>query len=175
MNYNVAQLLQEPVGSTRVHEIDDPSPIDDFPGLVARGGQMSMMRTDRGIWVSASLEVQVEVTCSRCLNGFRLPVSIAIGEEYLPTVDINTGQGLSVPERAEGSFTIDHRHDLDLAEALRQYALTNQPMKPLCRPDCRGLCPVCGINKNEYVCTCQNAVSDQRWSPLLELAKKDTG
>ena len=182
MKYNVAQLLKEPVGSTRIQEIDDPSPIGDGPSVVSRRGQMSMMRTDRGIWVSAKLELQVEVLCSRCLSWSRLPVSVAVGEEYLPTVDINTGQPLSVPERAEGSFTIDQQHTLDLSEALRQYTLTNEPMKPLCRPECRGLCSICGINKNENICTCEKAVSDTRqkavpdprWSPFLELLDKSS-
>ena len=172
MKYNVAQLLKEPVGATRLHEIDDPSHIGDGPSIVLQRGKMSMMRTDIGIWVSAKLELQVEVTCSRCLSWSQLPIRIAVGEEYLPTVDIKTGRTLLVPEGAEDSFTIDQRHTLDLGEALRQYALTNEPMKPLCSPNCRGLCPICGINKNENPCACQKADSDLQWSPFLELVEE---
>ena len=123
--------------------------------------------------MSAKVEASVALTCSRCLKSFPYPLRIAIEEEYLPTIDINSGQSLRMTEGAEGSFTIDQRHILDLREAIRQYSITNQPMKPLCSRDCRGLCPVCGTDRSEDHCSCQGAPIDPRLLPLLELRECD--
>ena len=169
MFYNVAQLLREPVGATRTYRLDHPVSSDGGDFHIFPQGQLSMMRVDRGIWVSASVAVRVGQTCSRCLKRFHYPLNIAIEEEYLPTVDINTGKSLPVPEMAEGSFTIDKRHLLDLSEAVRQYAITSQPMKPLCRQDCQGLCPICGMDRSDNHCTCMERDVDARWVPLVQL------
>ena len=169
MNYNVAQLLKEPVGSTRTFRVSETVLIEDGATQISPQGRLSFLRTDRGIWVSARFEVGVSVACSRCLNKFPYPMPIAIDEEYLSVVDITTGQPLSVSEKAEDSFTIDQRHVLDLTEALRQYIITNQPMKPLCSQECQGLCPICGTDRAKYACSCLEGIIDPRWSPLLDL------
>ena len=169
MYYNVAQLLKEPVGSTRTYRITEPIPIGGGDTHTLSRGQLSFMRTDKGIWMSAKVEVHAWITCSRCLKRLPYPLSFAMEEEYLPTVEVNTGQSLRVPERAEGYFTIDYQHGLDLREALRQYAITNQPMKPLCCQDCLGLCLICGADLNENSCFCQERDVDPRWSPLVNL------
>jgi uncharacterized protein len=174
MYYNVAQLLKEPVGSTRSYGVDEPGPNADGATGMSPCGRVSLMRTDKGIWVNASVEAPVWVSCSRCLKGFPYPVGIVIEEEYLPTVDVTTGQSLAVPERAEGSFTIDPKHTLDLGEAVRQYTLASQPMKPLCSQDCQGLCPACGVDRNENHCSCGEGDIDPRLGPLLELLKTDS-
>jgi uncharacterized protein len=57
---------------------------------------------------------------------------------------------------------------LDLTEAVRQYRETALAMQPLCRPDCKGLCPVCGSDLNEGPCNC-GAGTDSRWSALAAL------
>ena len=175
MYYNVAQLLKESVGSTRTYRVDEAVSVDDDTQISATG-QIALMRTDKGIWVDAGIEMGVWLTCSRCLKRSASPLRLVIEEEYLPTVDINTGQPLNVPEKAEGSFTIGPQHVLDLREALRQYRLTNQPMKPLCDEECRGLCPICGANRNEAgACSCQGEGIDTRWGPLSKLFGENRG
>jgi uncharacterized protein len=61
---------------------------------------------------------------------------------------------------------------LDLGEALRQYALISSPSKPLCQPDCAGICPTCGINLNEDRCTCPPQ-KEARWQALAAINMKD--
>ena len=173
MYYNVAQLLKEAVGSKREYRIDDRIDSDDGAADITLQGQLSIMRTDMGLLVGADLDANLRVVCSRCLRKFPNSMTFVIEEEFLPTVDVNTGESSHVQNRGEGSFTIDSRHILDLTEAVRQYTLTNQPMKPLCREDCQGLCPVCGINKNEGSCSCQGEARDSRLTPLLSLLEKE--
>ena len=169
MHYNVARLLKEPVGSTRTYRIGESGRTDDGYDFISPEGQLLLMRTDKGVWVNAKVGMKVSLSCSRCLKNFPCPVKVVIQEEYLPTVDINTGQSLYVPEREEGSFTIDQRHILDLTEALRQYAITSQPMKPLCYQDCPGLCHICGADRNGGLCSCEEETADFRWGTLLKL------
>ncbi len=169
MYYNVAQLLKEPVGSTRTYDIDGPLPADIGSAELSPQGELSMMKTDKGIFVVARVSVNVPVTCSRCLKRTTHPLDISIEEEYLPTIDISTGQSRRVPEKSEGTFTIDQQHGLDLREALRQYTITNQPMKPLCGEGCRGICAYCGRDNNESSCSCSEGASDPRWVQLNRL------
>lgn len=173
MQYNVAQLLKESVGAIRSYSVDAEVQIgDDTTERVM--GRVRLLRTDKGIWASATLQFQKWSVCSRCVSRFRLPIKLSVEEEFLPTVDVNTGELLRVDEGDEGTFTIGQSHMLDLREALRQYEIASTPMKPLCREDCAGLCPVCGTNLNEGSCTCAVEARDPRWSVLTQLLPRGT-
>ena len=168
MQFNVAQLLTEPIGSARSYELDENTTSED--GSFERGeGSLFLMRTDKGVWVRAHVEIGLWGACSRCLKRFLHPVDINIDDEYLETVEVATGKPVALPEYAEGSFTIDHRLVLNLDEAIRQYVMLQGPMKPLCQDDCSGLCPSCGADRNVLKCECTEAASDPRWGPLSRL------
>jgi len=137
-------------------------------------GKVRLVRTDRGILARARLYTEVEVTCSRCLSLFNYPLALNIEEEYFPIIDIVNDNSLSLPEES-GCFTIDEQHILDLTEAIRQYALLAIPMKPLCREDCAGLCPICGHNLNQGPCGCLPQEVDPRWSKLGKLVTERKG
>ena len=131
-------------------------------------GEVKLIRTDRGLLLSGILHTDVEVPCSRCLTPFRLPLTLDIEEEVFPTVDVTSGAAVSVPNEP-GCFTIDEHHVLDLTEAVRQYALTAIPISTVCRPECAGLCSVCGQNLNEKQCGHKTKEIDPRWAKLMEL------
>ena len=61
--------------------------------------------------------------------------------------------GSTVPE--QDGFVIDSLQELDLSESVRQAVHSLRPLKPLCRIDCQGLCPQCGVNSNESICVCE--------------------
>ena len=132
---SVAQLLKEPVGSSRSYDIDEVTK-EQVVGFVK--GKITLVCSRQGILVRGKLTAELELICSRCLNTFLCPISFAIEEEFLSTVDVSTGLPLSLPEESDG-FTIDSNHVLDLGKLIRQYILLNLPMKPLCRPDCAGI------------------------------------
>ena len=132
---NVAQLLKEPVGSSRSYSIDGVID-DEVEGIVK--GNVKLIHTNRGVLVQARLTVEVRLACSRCLNTFSCPLGFTAEEEFLPTIDVSSGLALSLEEESE-EFTIDSNHILDLGELIRQYSLLSLPMKPLCRPDCSGI------------------------------------
>jgi len=168
MQYNVAQLLKEPTGSTRSYRLDET-----FTGAERMvdwiKGPVHLLRTHQGILVTATLIVQTTQACSRCLKEYTSPSTITVEEEFSPTIDINTGRSLPPPANAEEVLRIDSIHVLDLTETLRQYVLADAPMKPLCRDDCRGLCQLCGANLNQGICNCVIAQPDPRWGTLSSL------
>ena len=153
MRYNLAQLLKEPTGSTRDYEVDG-----SFAGpensTDRAHGWVRVIRTHQGMLVRAELETQVKLTCSRCIGQFELQSVLIMEEESFPMIDPATGRTTKPPEEAEGVIHLDAQHVLDMTEVVRQYVLTEAPIKPLCHEDCPGLCLECGSNLNKEKCKC---------------------
>jgi uncharacterized protein len=169
LQFNVAQLLKQQSGARRVYDVDaaDVPPLDDELKVVAPfRGQVRFTRIGDGILVTGELETSVELECSRCLSTFEAPVEFEIEEEFRPTLDITTGAWLPQEPGQDEATLIDEHHILDLAEVVRQDMLLSLPPSPLCRPDCRGLCPHCGQNWNEGSCDCHAEAIDPRWAAL---------
>jgi uncharacterized protein len=167
MQINVAQLLKESVGAVRTYEIDETTG-EELPIK----GTVTLLRTNRSILVTGSLDTATRGECSRCLQKYEYPLHIEIEEEYFLTRDPVSGVALPPPGEA-GAFLIDENHILDLSEAIRQYTIMALPMKPICREDCAGLCPHCGRNLNLGTCECQPTPPDARWAPLLALRSEN--
>ena len=159
MQTNVSGLLKSSIGATRNYRVSDTVNISGSDSLVQ--GDVSLVRTNRGILVKATLHTGVEVSCGRCLNLFRAPLTLEIEEEYFPVVNIDSGIPQSLPDEP-GCFTINGQHIHDLTEAVRQYALLAVPMKLLCREDCAGLCPTCGHDLNKGPCQCSSQEIEHR-------------
>lgn len=167
---NVSQQLKSSIGTVKNYEVDETVNIEGEKEHIR--GSVRLMKTDRGILAKGVFHTEVNLRCGRCLNTFHHPLTIRIEEEYFPTMDVNTGVTLPSPEEP-GSFTIDDHNILDLSEAVRQYTLMALPIKPLCRQDCAGLCPICGINLNDNTCDCTPEI-DPRWAKLKNLVLTDT-
>ncbi len=163
MEINVAQQLREGIGSVRHYEIDE---IGETGFHIS--GKLQLLCTNRSILVRGRIETATGEVCSRCLEEFDFRLALNIEEEYFLTRDPVSGHLLEPPAES-GVFTIDENNVLDLQEAVRQYVLTEQPMKPVCKEDCAGLCPHCGCNLNYQTCDCTPTHIDSIWAPLQEL------
>ncbi len=169
MQFNVATLLQEPVGATRLFEADGELSAPDV-GYVARAsGRIHMLRTERGILVRARMDVRPALECARCLEAFELPLTLQVDEEFVPHHDPVTGEAV---EADPDEFRIDDLNHLDLSEAVRQYEQAALPIQPVCREDCAGLCPVCGQNLNERLHEHEDQQAEAAWSSLAALAER---
>jgi uncharacterized protein len=173
IQYNVATLLQEPIGSIREYDIDSDVVLDDDLVRHHVTGEASLLRTKDGVLVQAKLRSTERDDCSRCLRAVDVPIELELEEEFYPTVDLVSGGRAAEPQDSE-ALRIDAHHVLDLSEALRQTWATEEPMQPLCRPDCRGLCATCGADLNEQTCECKPE-TDQRWSALQRLVLEPEG
>ena len=172
IDYNAAQLLKHPTGAAREFAIDQDirglEPSLDLAGRLR--AQVKVVRTKSGALIALTGAVSLRVPCSRCLEPVVVPVSLQFEEEFVQTVDVVTGRSLGA-RRDDPALLIDGRHDLHLADIIREYLLTQQPMQTLCRPDCRGLCPHCGRNLDLGPCGCGGEVADERWASLQALLK----
>ena len=154
---NVAQLLKEPIGSIRLHQVADLLQLEEEAEAAPVKGSARLIRTDRGVWASGTLDTTLESLCSRCLVPFVRRVELHLDDIHLPRVNIATGARL-MPEEDDDreSFTIDEHHVLDLTETVRQHLVAATPLKPLCREECQGLCRRCGADLNEGPCQCSS-------------------
>jgi uncharacterized protein len=143
--FNVSGLLGEPAGSTRDLAISAP-PLDfggDLVQLRDVEGTLRLTRTNRGLLVHGLLTTAIGQTCSRCLRDIEWPVEVDLDEEALPSVDIASGLPVDADAEPDALRLTDH-HELDLEEEVRDGILLAEPIAPLCREDCPGLCVVCG-------------------------------
>jgi uncharacterized protein len=114
--------------------------------------------------VSATLELG----CSRCLEPFTVPVHAAFDLRYLPHAD-NTGEDEREVEEDDLTAAFYRDDEIDLAQLIEEQFYLVLPMKPLCRPDCQGICPQCGVNRNLESCDCQTRWEDPRMAGLKAL------
>jgi uncharacterized protein len=114
----------------------------------------------------------LELTCGRCLEPFAWPVDSAFDLRYQPST-LNAGEGER--EVAEDDLTTAFYDDdvIDLEQFMGEQFYLSLPMKPLCREDCRGLCPSCGMNLNLSTCNCDREWEDPRLAALRALKKSE--
>ena len=148
--WNVGGLLGDDPGGDRVFEVEDVA-IDlgeDLRLAKPINGRIRLLRTNRGILAHADLRTALALECSRCLREIELPIEIRLQEEYLPALDLTTGRPLPVDDEPDVARLTDH-HELDLETAVREAIQLAEPIAPLCRPDCPGLCIVCGLRLDD--------------------------
>ncbi|HUG48322.1 MAG TPA: DUF177 domain-containing protein [Candidatus Limnocylindria bacterium] len=165
LSYNVAALLRAAPGTERRYEVAIPDmPIAEDVRLAAPiEGEVRLSRTGRSIIARAQLSTALEGSCARCLQPLVAPIDVSIEEEALPSIDIDSG--LAVDRAAEpDALRLDEHHELDLGEPIREAISLAEPIHLLCRPDCRGLCLVCGVDLNNED---QHAHAEEELDPRL--------
>lgn len=114
------------------------------------------------------LDAALELGCCRCLDPFPWVVGVEVDLSYLPASD-NTGEGEVQIEESDLRTAFYRDDQIDLGQLMREQFQLALPMKPLCRSDCRGLCAVCGGNRNTTACACVVAQNDPRFAVLKSL------
>lgn len=157
---NVADLLHRP-GSRRVLHLDAP-----LAGLAVTGSavpegeavtvDLLLERVPEGIVVRGAVRAHWTASCSRCLRPIGGELECEVQELFEPT-----------PLEGE-TYPLEH-DAVELAYPIRDAVLLELPVAPLCRPDCAGLCPVCGRDRNDDPCSCDQRTPDPRWAALSQL------
>ena len=130
------------------------------------------VRKDGGkVRLAGRLDAALELGCCRCLEPFPWGVGVDVDLLYLPASD-NTGAGEVRIEESD-LHTAYYRDDqIDLGQLMEEQFQLALPMKPLCRDDCRGLCPRCGADRNETADCCPERGYASRWSGLEGLKNR---
>jgi DUF177 domain-containing protein len=126
-------------------------------------------RQGEKVAIAGRFEATAHLLCSRCLEPFVAHVEPGVDLQFVPQPRGRHGQTELGRDDLEVGF---YQGDLlDVGEVLRSETDLALPMKPLCRADCRGLCPVCGGNRNATECRCETRGTDPRLAPLEALRR----
>lgn len=163
LRLNVGFVVAQSAGFSRDIPFDLPQ-INIPPDLSLSGliGVACVTRTPQGILLQVDAKALIDLECVRCLTGFQQALNINFTELYAFSQRYVTDSGLIMPETGV----------IDLAPLLREYILLEIPISPLCRPDCKGLCPICGNNLNESTCNHEDDSGDPRLASLKVLLDK---
>jgi uncharacterized protein len=163
LRLNVGFVVAQFAGFSRDFPFDLPQ-INIPPDLhlSALTGAVRATRTPQGILLQVAFQTLIDLECVRCLTGFQQTLNIEYTELYAFSQRYMTDSGLIMPETGI----------IDLAPVLRDYILLETPISPLCRPDCKGLCPICGNNLNESTCYHEDESGDPRLASLKSLLDK---
>jgi len=125
----------------------------------------TLQKVGRQIRLKADVETNGRFTCDRCLDEFDRNLSTHFEILYV------TEEG-AAPARTEDEIQYINPDAtiVDLGEDVRQFLILAIPQKLLCSDECRGLCPVCGSNRNKVGCTCTRKEKDPRWEALRKLS-----
>ena len=160
LRLNVGFIVHQTIGFSREFDFDFPK-IQIQSDLFLRDlkGVVAITRTPQGLLVHVKMKAKITAECVRCLNDFDQPLDVDFSELYAFNRKSVTESGLILPEDAK----------IDLTPLLREFMLLEVPIKPICRPDCKGLCPVCGENLNENICNHPPTTGDSRFDVLKAL------
>jgi uncharacterized protein len=140
LRLNVGFIVAQTVGYNRDFPFEATyvkiSPDLDLTDLT---GTARVTRTAQGLLIQVKMYASTFTECSRCLSEFSQPLEVAFTDLYAFSKNSITDSGLILPENGK----------IDLAPVLREEMLVAMPINPLCNPDCKGLCPVCGENLNK--------------------------
>lgn len=160
LRLNVGFVVAQSAGFSRDFPLELPQ-INIPPDLQVYNlyGSIRATRTPQGILLQADFHAEVSLECVRCLVEFQQPLHVEFTELYAFSQRYVTDSGLLMPETGI----------IDLAPVLREYFLLEIPISPLCRPDCKGLCAICGNNLNDSTCNHDDESGDPRFSSLKKL------
>ncbi len=156
---NVGFIAAEEVGYQRAFDLAAATMRLDDLEIYAAQGLATVSRTSQGLLVQVHLEAETPQVCVRCLKPFRQHLVADFEELY----------AFSEHDLSEGSLRYPYTGILDLAPLIREYLILAIPISPVCSPDCKGLCPVCGADRNEENCGHEVQSTDPRWDALRAL------
>jgi len=141
---------------------------DDFTATTEVALVFDVHKDETRYRLVGTIETTLELACGRCLEPFPLPVAVGFDLRYLPHTE-NRGEDEREVEEDDLSTAFYQGESIDLGDLVREQLYLTLPMKPLCRADCRGLCPECGANLNATACGCAPRWEDPRLAPLKAL------
>ena len=160
---NVGFIVHQSVGYSRGFSFEFPS-IAFPPDLELSDlkGEVRVTRTAKGLLLQASTSAHSKAECVSCLDECAIVLKINFTELYAFSYDSVTDSGLLLPEN----------NIIDLEPIVREEMLLAFPINPLCRPDCQGLCPICGENRNTTACNHEDDDYDPRLEALRTLLEE---
>ena len=180
MEFKISELEREPIDfdlELNSGSIDFGDEADQV-GALATSGRAEVIHEHRGpkeivpdIRLRGRFAGAFRVPCARCIEPVEIPLAAEFDLLFRPV-----GADSDAPERSitapETEIGYYQKDSLLLEDVLREQVLLSLPVRTLCKPDCKGLCPRCGANRNLQPCSCESEPSDPRWEALTDLRSK---
>jgi uncharacterized protein len=146
----------------------DPSEIQVLGGIQI---DIAAEKQSLEVRVRGRLNTDVELACSRCLEPVPFPVATEFDQFYESNADhpLQGEIALQESDTEIGFFSGDF---IEVSDIAREQILLSLPMKPMCREDCKGLCPHCGKNRNLKDCNCESVLVDPRLVKLMKIKNR---
>jgi uncharacterized protein len=152
-----------------VYQPDELNPVDERVRLTAPAAVTGKVRlSGNEVFVSGHVDTRAQVECDRCLQPVEAPVSADFALEYITGSEYESSEVAELTE-AEMSVAVFDGEGLDVDEIVKEQILLAVPTRMLCREDCKGICPECGIDRNTGECSCGADNIDPRWAALKNL------
>jgi len=143
----------------------------DFSATTDLEGRIQVSNQEGMVVVEGDIDVNLKMRCSRCLVSFPYPVSRHFRSVYVPFPETCQEEDVEL-KPYDMDVSIYNGIDLDLDNVLFEQVFLGMPAQVLCQPDCKGLCPVCGVNLNLETCQCDVPLPDTPFTVLKKLKLK---
>lgn len=156
-------------GFAHVYQPDDLNPLDERIRLVEPVAVKGNVKLARAlVQVNGHIDTRAQVECDRCLQPVELPVNADFALEYITGSDYESSEAAELTDE-EMSVSVFDGEAIDVDEIVKEQILLAVPTRMLCREDCKGICPECGIDRNSGECACVTDDVDPRWAALKNL------
>ena len=142
--------------------------LEQVTPLHAVGSAEMLKNTGGEVRVQGRYTVEFTAPCDRCLVTARHPLDAGFDLFYQPAATIARDEEIEIDE-GEAEIGFYEGGGLELEDILREQILLALPMQRVCSEDCKGICPVCGKNRNQSACDCTVHPGDDRWGALRKL------
>ena len=157
-------------GFAHVYQPDDLNPVDERIRLIEPVAVKGNVRLDRTeVFVNGHIDTRAQVECDRCLQPVELPVHADFALEYIPGSAYESSEAAELTD-AQMSVSVFDGDVIDVDEIVKEQILLAVPSRVLCREDCKGICPECGLDRNTGECNCVTDNIDPRWAALKNLS-----
>jgi uncharacterized protein len=142
--------------------------LEQVTPLHAVGSAEMLKNTGGEVRVQGRYTVEFTAPCDRCLVNTRHALDAGFDLFYQPAANIARDEEIEIDE-GEAEIGFYEGGGLELEDILREQILLALPMQRVCSEDCKGICPVCGTNRNQSACDCSTVKTDDRWGALRKL------
>ena len=150
---NVKNLYQAEVGTTESFDIVEDLKDIEFPEEIEVHkitGHLKVMLLDDSVVANGKFEATLTLICDRCLDTFKTKISFPLEREYY----------FDRKGKDEEKLHVDKYQNIEIGESLREEIILSVPTQNLCKENCPGICPTCGVNLNNEACKCNNKKTD---------------
>jgi uncharacterized protein len=169
MKVNVAQVRRNESGTAHFDLTEDFSPFESSLGGMSFVApvhvELQVNNAGKSLLVEGKIHSALKAQCGRCLEEFTYPIDQVYEDEWVLASQ-------ATEDQLENALVYD-KDEFEIDERILEQIVLNLPMRYICSHECKGLCPVCGVNQNQKSCDCVQEQVDPRLAALAQWSRED--